>query len=119
MCHEEVPRTRNCTLAVNRTVRNIRKCTLTSAQEAEEDGFGLVGARAAQRHAGGQSAGVMTVEEIVAGIAGGLLQDAGRGGEIERVKCEGEPQLRRQRADELGIAHRLRARADCGSRGPR
>jgi hypothetical protein len=45
----------------------------------------------------------VTVEEGKAGVAGGLLEIAGRGGEIEIVEREGEVERGGEGADEIGV----------------
>src|ERR1019366_7757790 len=52
-----------------------------AAAEAGENGFRLGGAGVSEGDAGGESTGKPIVEEGVAGVASGLLQVPGRGGE--------------------------------------
>ena len=59
-----------------------------AAQEAKEHGFGLVGARVAQGDARRKSASELVAEERKPRVAGGFLQIARGGGEIEFVERE-------------------------------
>ena len=77
-----------------------------AAQEAKEDGFGLVGACMAERDARRKSASQVVAEKRIPRVAGGLLEIALGGGEIEFVETKREFKRGGERTDELGIGAR-------------
>ena len=77
-----------------------------AAQEAKEDGFGLVGARVAERDARRESASEVVAEERIARITGRLLEIARGGGEIEFVETKREFKRGGERTDEFGVGAR-------------
>ena len=68
----------------------------------------------AEGDAGGESAGEVIVEEGEAGVAGGLLEVAGAGGEIEIVEGEGEVETRRRGSGRNRRRRGRRRRGGCG-----
>jgi hypothetical protein len=75
-----------------------------AAQEAKENGFGLVGACVAERDARRKSTSQVSAEKGIAGIAGGLLEIARGGREIELVESERKIECGGEGADEFGVA---------------
>ena len=74
-----------------------------AAKEAEQYGFGLIGAGVAGSDAVDLTGGNFVVEEGEAGFAGEFLQIAGSGGEVGFAKRKNEPKLGGQLANEFRI----------------